>query len=452
MAFDFQRMERDLKQRGRINTLPNGVRIVSEDSPGFGLVRANITVNSGSLIENPSDLGVMHFLEHMGFNGTALDPERVGLEAQLERLGAQKNANTSGRRIEYPILGSNQTGFLMEDCFLEVFEIYHGIVTAPLLREADVDKERKIVLREVREYEQSRSTPFREIVEGMYERLYGNNHEPPTLGTDKTIAGINAGLLSLYHRKHFVGANTTVSVMGDIGNGEDVLTRVYEFMGQMSKGQASKTFDWKKEIPFVGTELVEHDAPVPQPLTTIEILYAVPGEGDFVTRNLLNHVLGKNLFEEVREQRGLVYSISSRVNGHEGTTYITIEAKVNPNQLTSALEGIEQSVANIRAGRVGKNVLNGVIQMIKPQHLMALRGCGWIRDELLLRMRAEERGIQRESFEGLRGVLSATPDKIVQAANSYLGNDKLVHIVHATAEPTMSQIAQGRVPYVSSLF
>src|SRR3989338_4417267 len=141
MSLDFSKLETELKTRGRINYFPNGVVLVSEDVPGFGLLQGGIEIQAGWYHDTREKRGTMHALEHMLFKGSSKYSTRQSTRLG-RRLGLSFNGATDLEFTSFPIESANSSGFILQPHFEETVSLLLDMVYHPLLDERMLKKER----------------------------------------------------------------------------------------------------------------------------------------------------------------------------------------------------------------------------------------------------------------------------------------------------------------------
>src|SRR3989344_7993215 len=128
---DFQRLEREIEERGMVRELDNGVILFGEHIPNLSLTKGCLFLHGGSYVEDEKDLGAMHFLEHMIGESSKQYPASQKM-ALSTRLGLKLDASTSGTLLNFPVSGSNPSSFLLNQNFLAALHIILDAVYHPL--------------------------------------------------------------------------------------------------------------------------------------------------------------------------------------------------------------------------------------------------------------------------------------------------------------------------------
>jgi len=263
----------------KLTTLPNGVRIASEDS-GLLTATVGLWIDAGSRYENKKNNGVAHFLEHMIFKGT---PKRTqtGLELEIENLGAHLNAYTSREQTVY-----------YAKCFSKdlphMVELLSDIVQNSTLGEGEIERERGVILREMQEIE----TNMQEVVFDYLHATAFQGHSlgRTILGPTENINTISKKDLQEYVSTHYKAQRIVLAAAGGVEHDELVK------LGEANFGQLDSNYPG--EIPeftsarFTGSEIkVRDDA---MPLAYIAMAVEGPGweSSDNIALMIANNLIG----------------------------------------------------------------------------------------------------------------------------------------------------------------
>ena len=283
-----------------ITTLPNGLRIISEDMPSLRSLAVGVWVNTGSRDETPVEAGASHFLEHLLFKGSdSWSAQRIS-EA-FDATGARHNAFTSKEFTCY--------WARVRDADLPVgMEILAEMVQRPAFRQEEIDLERGVVLEEINMNEDD---PTDVAHEQFVETLWGSHPlAPPILGSKDSIGAMTRETVSGYWLRRYSPHSAVVAVAGRVDH-EDLVALVTEHMD-----------GWEGEPVDRPLSPLETDAGVGVVRRDTEQAHLVFG-GPGLKRDddrrfaltIADHVLGggmsSRLFREIRESRGLAYAVHS---------------------------------------------------------------------------------------------------------------------------------------------
>ena len=305
----------------KTTTLPNGLRIVTDNVNSVGTVSLGIWACVGSRYESSANNGVAHMVEHMIFKGTKTRNAK-DIAEQIENVGGHMNAYT-GREI---------TGYymhIMKDDVNLATDILTDMVQNPLFSQEDFDKERQVVLQEIGMYE---DTPDDLIFDNYQQTAYKNQAiGAPILGTTEIIRNMPREELFNYADRSYTPCSLVVSAAGNI-NHDEFVSLISDRMGNIRKN---------KEISYDAANYTSGESRVEKDLEQAHIIMGFKGvsrkDDDYYAAIALSTILGggmsSRLFQQIREERGLVYSIYSYHNAFQDDGQFGIYAGTGANDL-----------------------------------------------------------------------------------------------------------------------
>lgn len=327
----------------RRTVLPSGLRIVTEEVPSVRSAAIGIWVNVGSRDETPAVAGASHFLEHLLFKGTA---KRNALEisATIEAVGGEMNAFTSK---EYTCFYAR----VIDTDLPLAIDVISDLITSSIVSALDVDAERKVVLEEIAMRDDDPS----DLVHDLYaETYYGDTQlGRPILGTIKSITDMTRGSVFNYYKKKYLPQDLVVAVAGNIKH-KRVVAMVEEALSR------------DNFLDVKGAPQIRPNTSVKtKPMQTVGLLtrkteqahmfYGMEGvarsdERRF-TMGVLASALGggmsSRLFQEIREKRGLAYSVYAYAQQFAGSGQIGFYAGCNPTKAIEVVEIIREVLADV---------------------------------------------------------------------------------------------------------
>jgi predicted Zn-dependent peptidase len=346
-----------------LHTLPSGLGVVLKPMPQAESVSVGIWVRAGGRYELPERSGISHFLEHLLFKGTS------------RRSCEQLKQAVEG-------VGGSLNGFTAEEftCYMAKVPCRHGrraldvladMVRHPRLSPKDLEKERDVVIEEIRMYEDAPG----QYVHDLFSQLLWPDHPLGMLlsGTIDSVRRISRADVVAYWRRMYHPSNVLVSVAGRI-EPEPILLQIRRLFGGSRGARASRFL--RAPRPRRGSQLRVWSKPTEQTHLCLGT-YAIPRThpGRFALE-LLHVVLGANmssrLFREVREKRGLVYEIGSQVRRFEDTGAFVIHAGCETGRLADTVETICAELRRIRRELVSRAELRRAKDYYAGQLLMGL--------------------------------------------------------------------------------
>jgi predicted Zn-dependent peptidase len=283
----------------QVTRLPSGLTVVTERMDRVETVSVGAYVATGSRNETAEENGVSHFLEHMAFKGTA-SRSAAAIAEEVEAVGGHINAYTAREQTAYYVK------LLKEDTALG-FDILGDILTHSTFEPEELERERSVILQEIG---QANDTPDDIIFDFFQTTAFPDQSlGRAVLGSAEAIRGMGRSVLTGYMGKNYSHKNIVIAAAGKLHH-EAILELVDRHFGDLSKGTASLHDD----AVYRGGEFREE-----RDLDQVHVLLGFPsvgyGDPDYYATLLLSTLLGggmsSRLFQEIREKRGLVYSIYS---------------------------------------------------------------------------------------------------------------------------------------------
>jgi predicted Zn-dependent peptidase len=394
-------------QKYVLSELDSGERVISERVPSVRSVAIGFWIGAGSRDERNDRAGVSHFIEHLLFKGSrSYDAQQIA--ETFDAMGAELNAATSREHtVVYSRVPDRHTA--------EALEVMTDMVFAPAF--AELDQEREVVLEEIAMYE---DTP-QELVHDLFSEAVFGAHAlgRPVIGTAEVISSVSRRALSAYHRAMYTGGNIVVAAAGNIQH-DKFASLLERFERKSAAGSGA---------PRVRRPLAQ----VPPPGLRFErknteqyhLCLGAPGISRSDRRrfaaSLLDSILGgsasSRLFQEVREKRGMAYSVYTFASQYTDTGLIGIYVGTREENLATCVEICSEQIAEIAAGRLRKGELERAKESIKGRIALSMEstsnrmsrlGKSLITDTELLsfeRIIAEIDAVEEDAVAELAGVL-----------------------------------------------
>ncbi|MEY3893504.1 MAG: hypothetical protein RIR78_282 [Actinomycetota bacterium] len=323
--------------------LPSGLRIVTEEVPSVRSAAIGIWVNVGSRDETPAVAGASHFLEHLLFKGTT---RRSALEisATIEAVGGEMNAFTSK---EYTCFYAR----VIDTDLPMAIDVVSDLITSSIVSALDVDAERKVVLEEIAMRDDDPS----DLVHDLYaETYYGDTQlGRPILGTIKSIKEMTRSSVFNYYKKKYLPQDLVVAVAGNIKH-KRVVAMVEEALSRDSFLDVKGAPQIRPNTP-VKTKPVQSVGLLTRKTEQAHMFYGMEGvarsdERRFamgVLASALGGGMSSRLFQEIREKRGLAYSVYAYAQQFAGSGQIGFYAGCNPTKAIEVVEIIREVLADV---------------------------------------------------------------------------------------------------------
>ena len=310
-----------------LTTLPNGLRVISQDMPSLRSLAIGVWVDTGSRDETPVEAGASHFLEHLLFKGSEQWSAQRISEA-FDAMGARHNAFTSK---EYTCYWAR-----CRDADLpRTFEILAEMVQHPAFRQEEIDLERGVVLEEINMNEDDPT----DVAHEQFVRTLWGSHPlaPPILGTKDSITAMTRDTINGYWARRYSPRSVVVAVAGRVDH-DELLALVVEHIGAWEGDEIDRPLSEPSNEPGVG--VVRRDT------EQAHLVFGGPGlKRDDERRFALivaDHVLGggmsSRLFREIRERRGLAYAVHSFRSPFADSGSSAIYVGTTPDQTSEVLK------------------------------------------------------------------------------------------------------------------
>ncbi|GAC1319301.1 MAG: pitrilysin family protein [Thermoleophilaceae bacterium] len=343
----------------QVSELASGVRVVSEAMPAVRSIALGFMVGTGSRNETPAQAGVSHFLEHLLFKGSDRFSS-VEIDQIFDGMGAEINAGTGKETT------SVYSRFL--DQHLDrAFDVMADMVLRPAY--PDIDAERQVVIEEIAMYEDEPSDKVHDVLAAA---IFGDHPlGRPIIGTADVVGSVAVPDVAAYHDRHYVGSNVVVAAAGNVDH-----AALVEMVRQATES-AGGPLDAVPAAP----ESTPPRARFHQKVTEqYHLCLGGPGiaRGDdrrFALR-VLDTILGgatsSRLFQEVREKRGLAYSVYSYSSQYFDSGQVGLYVGTRPDNVALAMEVIAAELRKIVEEPVGHEELKRAKENVKGRLVLSL--------------------------------------------------------------------------------
>ena len=325
----------------KIATLSNGLRVLTIPMPSLESATVTVWVKTGSRNEEDRVLGLSHFLEHMAFKGGRRYPSAKAVSEAIDASGGEFNASTSKEVTQYYVR-------IRSKLLQRAFDVLSDIVLQPTLKKNEIKKEKGVIIEEMNMYE---DTPVRRIWD-IFEQVIFSDHPlgRDIIGTRKTVSSLKRNDFSDYRNRFYFAENMLISVAGGVEE-KEILSLSQKFFGEVQA--RNKT---KEESNAPGNDRVRIKL-VSKKVEQAHFIIGYPAEklgGDNRYKDaFLNAILGSGmssrLFTEVREKRGLAYSVRSDIERYLDTGYFAVYAGVDPSKAKEALKIILDQLYGLKS-------------------------------------------------------------------------------------------------------
>lgn len=434
MDIDFGELEKKIEKFGEIKVLDNGLVLVSENTPGTGLVLGSVEIVHGRGIEQPQDYGAMHFLEHLLFGESQKQSNRRERFFESGLLGLEVNAGTSFENIIFPVQGSNSSRYLLESNFVKSLDLVCDMIFFPQINYSSLNRERAIVLREIEESEFKNSLNLlHKELKKVNEKIYSNNLSLLTnnLGTVETVTNLSMDTIKKYHSDFFVSNNVFVRLQGDLNGVSSVKNNVIASLEKLPVGFSKEKIEVVEEKPFEGTEFLTFDS-LKQDYSSVDIFYQTPPSHSAKNPalQLFSYILCSMpvgvFYEQLRDEKGFSYSLGYSLEGHSKTGILKLSYDVHSNNIEESLALFDECVDKVKRGDFDDRLIDTFKNSMLPGVLHNMQQPGWVANELKDRYNKNNSRQETTGLEQLKILLDLTKEDIVDFANTYFNKDRLI--------------------------
>jgi predicted Zn-dependent peptidase len=343
--------------------LDNGVRVVTERLPTLKSVTVGIWVNTGSRDEQLSQAGYSHFIEHMFFKGTRRR-SAMEISREIDGLGGEMNAFTTRETTTFYVKVLDQQ---LERALELLSDIFHQSRFDP----KEIEKEKKVVLEEIRMVQDDPEDLVQELHTGQV--LGRHPLGRSVLGREESIRGLCRRDLMEYIDAHYDPGQIVVAIAGNFSQAA-VDRLVPRYFGK-TRTRTGAMKPSRRPADVRGGVLVKQK-PLEQVHLCLGLKGIAAGHKDRYAAYALNSVLGgsvsSRLFQEVREKRGLVYSIYSFMSGYTDVGTITVYAGTRANEVPRVVDLICREIRSIGRGGVERKELERAKNHMKGGLMLSL--------------------------------------------------------------------------------
>jgi predicted Zn-dependent peptidase len=315
----------------RRSVLPGGLRVVTEAVPGVRSAAFGVWVGVGSRDEALHEHGASHFLEHLLFKGTQRR-DALEIAAVMDAVGGELNAFTAKEYTCY------YARVIDADLPLAV-DVVSDLVTSALMAPADVESERGVILEEISMHDDD---PGDVVHDAFAEALYGDHPlGRPVIGTVGSIETLSAAAIEGYYRGRYTPPGMVISVAGNVDHDEVVrlVSQAFDLAALSGTGEPAPLRPWSPPPALSGA--VVEDRPTEQAHLVLGMHGLARDDDRRYALSVLNNALGggmsSRLFQEVREKRGLAYSVYSYSSHHHDTGMFGVYAGCSPSKVDEVL-------------------------------------------------------------------------------------------------------------------
>lgn len=344
--------------------LDNGIKVVMEKIPIAKSVSIGVFVNAGIIKEDKQINGISHFIEHMLFKGTK-NRSAIEIAQAIDSIGGQINAYTSTEYTCYYIK-------VLDKHLPLAIELLSDMITNSLFDEEEINKEKGVVKEEIKMYLDSpEDVTYDLLSEMMFE---GTPLSLPILGSYDTVDNLNRETILEFYNKNYLANDMVISIAGNFDyNGTFKLLndsfRSVPAKNKVEDLSINPNFKQKvdgcykdiEQLNFcIGMKGIKRDSDDIYPL--------------LIMNNIFGGSMSSRLFQRIREERGLVYSIYSHIASFKDTGIFTIYAGLGREQLIEVVQLIRKNIEDMKKNLITEDELEGSKEQLKGNYILGLEG------------------------------------------------------------------------------
>ncbi|WP_030567132.1 M16 family metallopeptidase [Streptomyces aureocirculatus] len=400
----------------RKTTLPGGLRVVTETLPSVRSATFGIWAHVGSRDETPALNGATHYLEHLLFKGTARR-SALDISSAIDAVGGEMNAFTAKEYTCY------YARVLDTDLPLAI-DVVCDMLTGSLIEQEDVDAERGVILEEIAMTEDDPGDCVHDLF--AHTMLGDTPLGRPVLGTVDTVNALTADRIRRFYKKHYDPTHLVVAAAGNV----DHQKVVRQVRAAFEKAGALHRTDATPVAPRSGTRRLTTSGRVEivdRRTEQAHVILGMPGLARTDERRwalgVLNAALGggmsSRLFQEVREKRGLAYSVYSYTSGFADTGLFGVYAGCRPSQVHDVLKICRDELDQVAKDGLTDDEVARAIGQLAGSTVLGLEDTG----ALMNRIGKSELcwGEQMSVDDMLARITAVTPDEVREVAREVLG-------------------------------
>ncbi len=342
-----------------IETLPSGLRVIVEPLRDFSSVCVGLWVLTGSRDEEKSCSGISHMIEHLSFKGTATrSAKQISLD--IDSLGGTLNAFTGKELTSYytKVLG---------DALPEALDVLSDVTVNSVFREEDIDRERGIILQEISMVE---DTP-EDFIHDLHSRGFWADHSlgQPILGTVSSLSSIDRDTILSYHRERYRAGSMILTAAGNI-DPERFIGDIEEYFGDLNGGESPNVR--LRPRATSGTIVVN------RPLEQVHFCAGFEGMavndekryGLFLLNTIFGGGMSSRLFQKIREEHSLAYSVFSYLSAYEDSGMLTVYCGTSKEGFPTTMKLLREEAHRMAAELVSEDELAIAKRQLKGNLLL----------------------------------------------------------------------------------
>jgi predicted Zn-dependent peptidase len=398
------------------DALDNGIRLVTESMSHVRSVSLGVWLTRGSRHESDDSSGMAHFVEHMLFKGTATRTAEA-IAQTVDSIGGQLDAFTAKEYASYYVK-------VLDEHLPLAVDLLSDIVLRPAFHEVDIEREKKVILEEIKMVE---DTPD-DLVHEIFTQAFWQGHPlgRPILGTRETVEGITQSRLRDHFRGAYAAENVIISAAGNLEHAQlrEALDAAFGSMPASGVHEPSGP-------PNVVPKIVIRNKELEQSHVCLGTPSYPQNHGDRYASYVMNTMLGgsmsSRLFQNIREKRGLAYSVFSGINAYRDAGYLTVYAGCANGAVEEVIDLIVEEMKVIKQTPVPDEELRRAKDHLKGSVMLSLENTSSRMSHLARQEIYFDRQFSLD--ETLQGIERVSPLDVQRVAGELFSNGSLAATV-----------------------
>lgn len=394
-------------------TLPNGVRIVTEYMPYVRSVSLGVWIGSGSRVEQTRENGLSHFIEHMVFKGTT-NRSAEDIARSVDSVGGGLDAFTSKELVSFNTK-------VLDQHLPFALDVLSDLVLHPLFREADIEKEKSVVLEEIKmEADQPEFVLHESFISNFWK---GHGLGKPILGTRDTVKKFSQPMLMDYYSRVYSPQNILITAAGNLNHTEVVKLISEKFASLTDRGPAPGDTTPSTHAPLIlkkkdSLEQVHIAIGVPAYSLAHELRFPL-----YVLNTVLGGGMSSRLFQNIREKQGLAYAVYSELNLFRDTGCFTIYAGTAAETARKVIDSVIHEFHNLKQELIAEDELRRAKDHLKGSLMLSLESSSSRMSNLARQELYFDRFMSPD--EMLESIEKVTAEDVQKIAQEFFHNEKI---------------------------
>jgi predicted Zn-dependent peptidase len=349
-----------------MTTLANGVRVISETMPHVRSVSVGIWIGSGSRRETSEQNGISHFIEHMLFKGTTTRSAE-DIARAVDALGGNLDAFTAKELVCFNTK-------VLDQHLAQAFDVLADLVLHPIFREEDIEKEKGVILEEIKMEADSPDYLVHEIFSSNF--WQGHSLGKPILGTPQSVRRFDSTMMRNFYNSVYAPANLMVTAAGNMTH--EALTDLVRHHFESLPAGTEAPVD---PVPSTHARIALRNK---KSLEQVHLCLGVPSYplphqerfACYVLNTLLGGGMSSRLFQNIRERQGLAYAVFSELNPYRDTGCLSIYAGTSVESARQVVKSITAEFQQLKGDRVTDEELRRAKDHLKGSLMLGLESTG----------------------------------------------------------------------------